>query len=733
VTTATVDVRRGFVALRTRTRDALARRWTRDILALLLSVLVTFFWFWRLILHIGNAVLYAPNDESYSIRLYWAAAHFGRTPWTLHRDILNGWPEGLGIPTAVEWANGLIPGVIWAFHYVIGITAAENVFLLGGFVVSAFTIYHLLDRFGLHPVASAYGAYAVTFSPWMFERAGAGHHGFMQLWVFVLQIWTLIWLRRRRSLLPAAAVGVALAVTFYDSPYYGLLDAVLVGVFLIVDFVQQETWHDRLWSFTLLDIAIVAAIVAYLPPLIAWAGDRAAVAAGVSNPIQEVQNGGASLASYAMPGTRNPFLGGITTHFYPRANFEWSENTLYLGWSLVALAFMGAWLVIRRHRVTRATPLRRYLLVSITILAPVAFIWSLKAKTSVFGLDVPTPSYLVGHITTFWRVYARFGTLVLLCFGILAALAIHLLVTLKRSWATALVVAAFAAILVEHAISIPTIYKLTPPPAWAQWLKQQPFGSVANYPLPTDKPEALTLLAESYFNQTYDKQPQFMLFGTGYGNTREDAIRILARYVTDPLTPGILKAEEVRYVLLHDDVYRAEGEQPPPVPAGMHLVATLPGQVRALELDPSVQPADLPTVLQQNATSIALVQGLPTPDVQLPQAVPSSGGSRIVNGQTSVELRWKGPNLAVVQLLLHAHTSGPPEVLELVDGNGKVVSQGLVNGGDTQLVLGPTGVDENAQNATFTLRAVGSRPVTVTSIQGQPVANVTKSIVATNG
>src|SRR5262249_11888610 len=167
--------------------------------------------------------------------------------------------------------------------------------------------------------------------------------------------------------------------------------------------------------------------------------------------------------------------------------------------SLVALAIVGFVLVLRRNALTTRTPLLRYFLVCITVLLPVAFIWSMKAKTSILGVDVPMPSYFAGHITTFWRVYARFGVLVLFACGVLAALVIPWLLRLRRPWATGLVVLAFAAIFVEHAVSIPTIYKLTPPPAWAQWLKQQPFGSVANYPLPTDKPQALKLLAESYY------------------------------------------------------------------------------------------------------------------------------------------------------------------------------------------------------------------------------------------
>ncbi len=65
-----------------------------------------------------------------------------------------------------------------------GLTAAENTFLLSGFVLTGFAVYLLLDRLGLDPLASIYAGYVVAFNPWMIERAYAGHHGYMHAWVF---------------------------------------------------------------------------------------------------------------------------------------------------------------------------------------------------------------------------------------------------------------------------------------------------------------------------------------------------------------------------------------------------------------------------------------------------------------------------------------------------------------------------------------------------------------------
>jgi hypothetical protein len=315
----------------------------------------------------------------------------------------------------------------------------------------------------------------------------------------------------------------------------------------------------------------------------------------------------------------------------------------------------------------------------------------------------------------------------MLSLAVLAAVAIHVALRTGRRFAVAAVVAAFALLLVEHAVSIPTTYSLKPQP-WAVWLRHQPFGSVANYPMPTDKRAALVLLAQSYYDQTYDHQPQFMLFGSGYGDTREDAIRILARYVTDPLTPGILKAEQVKYVLLHDDVYRAQGETPPPIPAGMHLVARLPDHVRALELDADVQPADLSSVLQQNAASIALVEGLPVPTATPKDVTPIPGGFA-VDPSGELDLSWKDTAaLAYVQFLVHAHADGGARTLQLTDGAGNVVAAASVGTGDTQLTLGPVPV--SGLSARFGVRSAPAGRIAVTALQVQPVANVTKTIRA---
>ncbi len=220
-----------------------------------------------------------------------------------------------------------------------------------------------------------------------------------------------------------------------------------------------------------------------------------------------------------------------------------------------------------------------------------------------------------------------------------------------------------------------------------------------------------------------------MPFGSGYGGTREDAIRVLSRYVDDPLTPGILKAEGVRYILLHDGVYREQGVDPPGVPPDFRFVTQLPGDVRVLALKPSVVAVDLPTVLEQNAASIALTQGLeaPTLDMQgllsAPPRENETWSALVAPAQlvlTSSDLR-----LRRVNLLIRAQSFGERRALQVVAADGTVVSQVELETSVTTVVI-PVPID--GTTTTFTLRSDPQGRVEFAPIQVQPLSDFSRSL-----
>lgn len=459
---------------------AMTNRRTRDVVVFIAFFLAMAVWFHRLMFHFNDAVLYGPNDESYGIRQYWSAAFEHKTPFTQTRDPLNGAPEGLEMGAAIQIANAVIPTTIWVLHYAVGFTGASNIFLLGGIVITAFSFYILLERLGMHPFAAFYGGYAFALNPWIMERAGAGHSGFMQGWIFPLLVAVMLYAHRRRTLVAAILVGLTLAFSFYVNSYFGLMSGVLWAVFWIADLVKQRTWADRLWSFTMADVSFVAATVAYIPVLVIWLQNKSVVGAGISNGVAQVQSLGATTQAFFLPSFRNPVLGKITLHWYPQAAYVWSENTLYLGWSLIVLAAIGVYLFRREQPETFARTSTRFFLFGMIVLAPVAFLFALQRRTTWLGVTIPMPSYVISEFTTFWRVFARFGFLVTFALAALAAVTLTVVIRRYRyGWPIA--IAAFALLVFEYYDGVLPIYRLKPT-AYSNWIAHQPPGIVANYP-----------------------------------------------------------------------------------------------------------------------------------------------------------------------------------------------------------------------------------------------------------
>ena len=165
VTTAAATVTRAGTRVHSYLAGALSRRWVCDTVVTLAYVGITVLFFHKLMLHIGDSVLFEPNDESAGIRLYWGAEFQGENPFTQRRDTLNGAPEGLPLASAVNIANAVIPGTIWLLHYAVGLTAAANVFLLGGFVLTGVSFYVLFEPTWLSPVGKFRGRVCARVQP----------------------------------------------------------------------------------------------------------------------------------------------------------------------------------------------------------------------------------------------------------------------------------------------------------------------------------------------------------------------------------------------------------------------------------------------------------------------------------------------------------------------------------------------------------------------------------------
>jgi hypothetical protein len=384
-------------------------------------------------------------------------------------------------------------------------------------------------------------------------------------------------------------------------------------------------------------------------------------------------------------------FGPITRSYAPSRNF--SEGTLFFGYTTIALAIVGVVLLIRKAPETVRSTTRHRGLIFAAILVPVAYWSSLKSVVHPFGIPVAALSWFLTHVTSFFRVYARFGVLVGLGLIVLAAPALERI--MRRARHGTLIVAALLAVVAFELVPGPIVgWAATNPPVYDRWLKTQPLGIVAHYPALTDQEPAIHLGEREIYYQMFAKKPLYNIFGPGTGNTRESAIRILSRYITDPLTPSILAAEHVRYVVLHDDVYRSQHETPPQAPPQLKLVKRFP-DVRVYTLRPGVAAADLDPLLEQNAAAIGLVEGLAFDSVDLGGGFSGTftydkeDGWRRLHGAGTITLQNTNVNLKRVQIVVRAVSPGVPRTVELLGSDGTVIARNTIATQATQVTFGP--------------------------------------------
>jgi hypothetical protein len=599
----TPDVGTGRHAAR-RSRSAISRyaravtetRTRRLVVAFFTFLLLTVVWFAPVLVHPDSRVLWGPADGTMAIRSYWAINEQGGTPFSFARDYLNAAPEGVAWQSAIIIAQPIQSLVVWALHPLFGFIGAFNFFLLSGFVLTGFFGFALLDRLQLHPLASFFGGYVLAFNPWMFERANSGHAAFTHVWILLALILALLRMSERRTIASAALAGLCFGGAFLLAAYFGLLAAVVVGVYFVFELVRVHGRPEKLRTLVLGCGVLGATLLCLLPGLIAYKLDQQDVASLITKSSVELQQFGAGTSSYLVPSRGHPVFGGFARSVDSAAFY--SERTLYFGWTTMLLAAVGTYLLIRRDPTLLAYVTRRRAVVFAAILLPVAYWSSLRRVVHVLGIPIPTLSYFAGHVTTYYRVYARIGVVVGIALVILAAPALDRLIRRYR-WGPAMGCALLVLVMFELLPARVTAWAdSSSPPVYDRWLAEQTRGIVAHYPLRADQVPAVELIGREIYYQMFHGQPLYNIVGSGTEGTREDAIRSMSRSITDPKTPGILAAEGVRYVLVHDDIYRAQGEEPPAAAEGFRLIQTFPG-VRVFGLRRDVQPVDLDALLEQ--------------------------------------------------------------------------------------------------------------------------------------
>jgi len=406
----------------------------------------------------------------------------------------------------------------------------HNLLLLAGIVFSGAGVFILATRSTGSAAAGVTAGIIFAFVPYRFE-----HYMHMELQWTVWVPWAFWALHRTLEtgrMRDGALVGLFTALQFLSSIYYGIFLATLLGLSAVLLLCAERgtALKQRVLALVLAGAVGAALITPYVLP---YARARQQVGSRSAGQVLEF---GARASSYLVATDTNLLYGARSA---PRGR---PERRLFPGLLAVLLALVG--LLLRPPRNDAIV----YLICLVT-----AFEMSLGLRGYSFA-------FLYDHVPLFTalRSPSRFGIFVVFALAMLAAYGHAALeATLPKRLARVLSIAIAAVLLLEYWVAplrlVP--FPNTAPPLYA-WLRQQPRGVVAEFPMPL--PDSLPGHEARYaYMSTFHWMP--LLNGySGYYPASYLAMIAALRHFPDERAMTILRDRGTRYVVVHTSLYTAD-------------------------------------------------------------------------------------------------------------------------------------------------------------------------------
>jgi hypothetical protein len=395
---------------------------------------------------------------------------------------------------------------------------------------------------------SLIGAAVISFSSFNLWHFLAGHFGF-NLVFLLFWLWTHYRLCERPSFSNALLAGGVLGVSAVFNPYFGFFSG-LLAVFSVLTLALRNIqavsslikWNVLSWV-----VAIGVAAIAVFPILDALLNAH-------QQPVGSAFNRdpgsvwGVLPWMYFLPTPYHLFATEGYREFYIQAMIFGNvpEAALYLGIFNIVFFLYGTYLYFARKLIG---PLREAFFLS-AVFACFCLLLSLPPYVSFPGeRTLYLPGYYLHTFFTMFRVYSRFGVLVLVFTSIGAIIAFKYLLHAYPKQARRIAMGSLMIVAVDLFPLLPTI-DLAKYPKVYDWLKEQP-GQFSVYELPEDQ----SMSGKDDF-QHYKRKYYQMIHGKKVINRAIGKVDIYSREFYETL-----KKHGVKYIVQHELMYQ-EGPLP---------------------------------------------------------------------------------------------------------------------------------------------------------------------------
>ncbi len=502
---------------------------------------------WPVALHLDTRIYGAvPGDIAGAIAYSREVVEHGVFPFAPAR--LTDFDAPAGLP--VQWVLNVtaLPGtaLLVGMAAVFGATAGHTLYTLAGYVASGLAMFLLARRVSGSASAALVAGFAFAFYPFAVNK-GLGHLHFVHGWPLVLLVWRMLELAQVPGRRNALLAGAAIAFAMWFTPYYMLIAAVAACVLGVV--VLVVGWSARRLRAAAAGLAVAAAVpVALVLALgvLSIASASAEVGRARSHPLSQLTAFSARAHEFLVPDRNNLLLdtGSYLSARLHSSNF--SESSLYVGWTVILLAAAAAALAaldVRRLGRAALVRIRGSAALTGVLLAVCGVAFAAPPQLTVAGRLIPMPSWFIHHVSGTWRVYSRFVVLVILGLALLAALAIAAWSRSSPRRSAAVIGLLLPLVAVDLWARPPdAVTALSTPPMYEKLRSLGP-GIVAEYPLlPAAVPDASAI-----FYQQAGGHPIFNGYAEG---SRSESRKLELVDLGDRETAPDLAAWGVRWIVV---------------------------------------------------------------------------------------------------------------------------------------------------------------------------------------
>ena len=525
----------------------------RTVVVLVLLA-VTFTVTWPVLLNPNSMILGYSGDSTGTIYDIWAQRTYGLRIFGSHEVFWRGFPFGFIGNYSPGLANSLLTTISFIFSFPLGEILAYNLLIMIGVFSTGYFMYWACLRFGCYWHVSLWGGVAFTMFP--FHQLAAGG------WISQVQLGlipiALVWCHEflgSPSWRKFGKITVVVVISIVTNAYVFLMVCVMVastvlyGLPRLIKAYRRTSLRSQVLTglVIILGTSCVAFILNNLNLGVARSNDELSVyGLRIRELFQPTEL--ASLLPRSIP--------RLMPSMYHGSNIV--EVSQFLGFFTIASAIAGFLYFVRRREMVK--------IFSWLLFLGLIAVWvGASQSLTVFGNSLPVPAQFINSIAPYWRVYGRFGVVVMVVTVLAACLFWNDIVgRLSKPWGYLLVAGMICISFTELWSPLPGKTTSFATPSYVKVLQSPDVNAVAMFPVVPDG--HLVTYDQVFWQRLHGKK----LMNGGPGGTDSYDFQMAFSNLANPLLSKAFGEVGIDTVVVDKNAYRTvTGREPTVVDKGL--------------------------------------------------------------------------------------------------------------------------------------------------------------------